>query len=467
MASENQSDLNFFLSQAQAARLDNHLEKASTLLGKALQMAPDSIPVLMEQGLLHQQRNQWDASRRCFQSVLLAEPGNPQVLNALGHCWQAEGNFNEALGYWKDAVAIQPEYANVWQNIGLANEHLDNLPEAISAHQKVVEIKPDDARAHRLLGMVQLDYGLLTAAEKCFDRAFELDPEDPENRWQRFFIQALIGNFPDAWTDYECRFELPGRTTPDHGFKHPKWNGEALSGKTLLLHAEQGYGDAIQMVRYIEKVSQCAEKVILWVPSTLAGLMESIQQVDEVITHKPDPNSFDIQLPLMSLPYVFNDSLDTIPKRVPYLGKRREEIKSDYHKIGVCWSGSGSQPLDRRSIAIEEFKPLFIRSDLEFHSLQIGHPSPSPLHDRSPEMTDFRATSEIIQDLDLVISVDTSVAHLAGALGKPTWILLNFAPDWRWGIEKEHSEWYPSARLFRQKYGESWSAVIDRLCQKL
>ena len=467
MAAGDESDLNFLLSQAQTARLDNRLEKASTLLEKASQLDPDSISVLMERALLHQQCTQWSESRRCLQSILLAKPENSQVLNAIGHTWQAEGNFNEALNFWEKAVAIQPEYADVWQNIGLAHEHLDNLPEAISAHQRVVELEPANARARRLLGMAQLDYGLLPAAEKCFDHALELDPEDPENRWQRFFIRALAGDFSSTWGDYECRFDLPGRTTPDHGFPQPRWQGELLPDKTLLLHAEQGYGDTIQMVRYIEKISEHVEKIILWVPLPLASLMESIDQIDEVITHKPNADTFDVQLPLMSLPGIFGDSLETIPKCVPYLGNTVEEIKSDYHKIGVCWAGSGNQPLDRRSIPIEEFKPLFVRTDLEFHSLQTGQTPPLRFHDRSPEMTDFKATSEIIQELDLVISIDTAAAHLAGAMGKPLWILINFAPDWRWGIEKEHSDWYPSARLFRQNYGESWNTVITRLSEEL
>jgi len=221
------------------------------------------------------------------------------------------------------------------------------------------------------------------------------------------------------------------------------------------------------MVRYIEKVSERVGKIILWAPSPLASLIESIEQIDEVITHKPNADTFDIQLPLMSLPGIFSDSMETIPKRIPYLGNTAKKIKSDYHKIGVCWAGSGNQPLDRRSISIEELEPLFARTDLDFHSLQIGHTSPPYLHDRSAEMRDFKATSEIIQDLDLVISIDTSVAHLAGAMGAPLWILLNFAPDWRWGIEKEHSDWYPNARLFRQNYGESWNAAITRLSEEL
>ena len=467
MAAKDDSDLNFLLSQAQTARLDSQLQRASTLLEKASRTDSKSISVLMEKGLLYQQCNQWAAARQCFENILLTEPENPQVLNALGHTWQAESNFSEALKFWTKAITIQPDYADAWQNIGLAHEHMDNLSEAISAHQRVVKLKLTDARAHRLLGMSQLDFGLLTAAGKCFDRALELDPENPENRWQRFFIKALTGNFPSAWTDYECRFELPGRTTPDHGFRQPKWQGETSPGKTLLLHAEQGYGDTIQMVRYIEKVSKHVGKIILWVPPALVGLMESIQQVDELITCKPNEGTFDIQLPLMSLPGVFNDSMETIPRQISYLGNCRKENESRYHKIGICWAGSGNQPLDRRSIPVEAFHYLFSRTDLELHSLQIGHAPPHSLHDRAAEMINFKATSEIIQNLDLVISVDTSIAHLAGAMGKPVWILLNFAPDWRWGVEKEHSDWYPSARLFRQNYGEPWNAVINRLCQEL
>ena len=467
MSAKDQTKHQFLVHQAQCARLEHRLDEAVQFLAEAFSLNPQSIPALKEKALLHQQRNQWSESRGCLELILSEQPENPQVLNALGHTWQAEGDFIKALEFWRKAIGLHPEYSEVWQNIALANEHLDNLPEAVAAHQKVVALLPENAKAHRFLGMAQLDYGLLPAAHQCFERALEIAPKDPENLWQRFFIRALVGDFPDAWSDYECRFSLPTRTTPDHGFNKPRWQGEELPDKSLLLHAEQGYGDTLQMIRYLPRVSERVGKIILWVPRPLRSLVKNINQIDELITEKPDVNTFDLHLPLMSLPGVFNDSLETIPNIVPYIPSKRNTGNSKIHKIGLCWAGSGNQPLDRRSIPVDSFQPLFEKTELEVHSLQLNSEIPATLLNRSSEMTDFQATAEVIEDLDLVITVDTSLAHLAGAMGKRVWILLSFAPDWRWGNEGNFSAWYPSARLFRQNYGEPWIEVISRLTQEI
>jgi len=467
MSAENQAKFQSILQEIQRARLENRLDEAEQFLDEALESHPQSIPVLMEKALLHQQRNQWSKSRKCLEIILSEQPENPQVLNALGHTFQAENNYIKAIEYWYKAIESHPEYPEVWQNIALANEHLDNLPEAIAAHQKVVALLPEDSKAVRYLGMAQLDYGLLPAAQSCFERALEIDPKHPENLWQRFYIRALVGDFPDAWADYECRFSLPMRNTPNPEFNKARWQGEELLNETLLLHAEQGFGDTLQMMRYIPRVSERVKHILIWVPPSLKDLVKGIRKVDEAVTKKPNEDKFDLQLPLMSLPGVFNDSLDTIPNICPYIPTNRNSKSSIYKKIGICWSGSGSQPLDRRSIPIDSFQPLFKKTEFEFHSLQLNETIPSNVQDRSFEMTNFKATADVIEDLDLVITIDTSIAHLAGAMGKDVWILLNFAPDWRWGYQGDTSPWYPSARLFRQNYKEPWSIVISRLSQEL
>ena len=467
MSAENQAKFQSTLQQIQCARLENRLDEADQLLNEALESHPQSIPVLMEKALLHQQRSQWSKSRKYLELILSEQPGNPQVLNALGHTFQAENDYIKAIEYWHKTIKSHPEYPEVWQNIALANEHLDNLPEAIAAHQKVVALLPEDPKAVRYLGMAQLDYGLLPAAQRCFERALEIDPKNPENLWQRFYIRALSGDFPGAWDDYECRFSLPRRTTPNPEFNKPRWQGEELLDKTLLLYAEQGFGDTLQMMRYIPRVFERTGHILIWAPYSLASLVEGIRKVDEVVTEKPGEDKFDLHLPLMSLPSVFNDSLDTIPSICPYIPTNRISRTSIIKKIGVCWTGSGNQPLDRRSIPVDSFQSLFKKDEFEFHSLQLNEPIPSIVQDRSFEMTNFKATADIIDDLDLVITVDTSIAHLAGAMGKDVWILLSFAPDWRWGYQGDTSPWYPTARLFRQNYREPWSEVILRLSQEL
>ena len=467
MSAGNQTKFQSLIQQIQRARLESRLDEANQLLNEALEIHPQSIPVLMEKALLHQQRSQWSQSRKCLELILSEQPENPQVLDALGHTFQAENDYIKAIECWHKAIKSQPEYPEVWQNIALANEHLNNLPEAIAAHQKVVALRPEDSKAVRYLGMAQLDYGLLPAAHRCFERALEIDSKNPENLWQRFYIRALVGDFPDAWADYECRFSLPSRTTPNPEFNKARWQGEELLDKSLLLHAEQGFGDTLQMMRYIPRVSERVGHILIWVPPSLASLVEGISQVDEVVTKKPDADKFDLHLPLMSLPGVYNDSLETIPNISPYIPTKQNTSTTEINKIGICWAGSRNQPLDRRSVPVDSFQSLFKKDEFELHSLQLNETIPSSLQDRSSEMTNFKATAKIIEDLDLVITVDTSIAHLAGAMGKPVWILLSFAPDWRWGQEGDSSPWYPTARLFRQNYGEAWNDVISRLSQEL
>ena len=475
MPDGNAPQLKLHLQNSQASRLEGNLDEAAEHIAAAFQINSHSVLVLMELGLLHQQRGEWDEARKFFELVQTAQPDNPQILDAIGHTWQCQKDFDKAIDYWRRAVELNPDYADAWQNLGLAHEHQNELPEAIACHQKVTALRPEQSKSHRLLGSAQLDYGLLPAARQCFDRAVELAPDDPEAIWQRFFLRGLVGEFPDAWADYECRFQLPGRTTPDPGFTVPRWQGETLPGKTLLLYAEQGYGDTIQMIRYAPRVAERAGRILLWVPNSLRTLLSKMNGVDEVITTKPPAGTFHAHLPLMSLPGVFGDSLETLPKQVPYLGDFPQTNTRKPMKVGLSWAGSGNQPLDRRSVLLSDLTPLTSVDGVEWHSIQLGKGFgqitdsrwASVIQDCSDQLTDFSATAAVMAELDLIICVDSAVAHLAGALGKPVWILLSFAPDWRWGWEGETSPWYPSARLFRQEYGETWASVGKRLANAL
>ena len=475
MPDGNAPQLKLHLQNSQASRLADNLEEAAEHIAAAFQINSHSMPVLLELGLLHQQRGEWAEARKFFELVQTAQPDNPQILDAIGHTWQCQKDFDKAIDYWRRAVELNPDYADAWQNLGLAHEHQGELPETIACHQKVTALRPEQSKSHRLLGSAQLDYGLLPAARQCFDRAVELAPDDPEAIWQRFFLRGLVGEFPDAWADYECRFQLPGRTTPDPGFTVPRWRGEALPEKTLLLHAEQGYGDTIQMIRYAPRVAERAGRILLWAPKSLRTLLSKMNGVDEVVTNKPPAGTFHAHLPLMSLPGVFGDSLETLPKQVPYLGDFPQTNTKKPVKIGLTWAGSGNQPLDRRSVLLSDLTPLTSVDGVEWHSLQLGKGAgqiansewASVIQDGSDQLTDFAATAAVMVELDLIICVDSAVAHLAGALDKPVWILLSFAPDWRWGREGETSPWYPSARLFRQGYGETWTSVGERIATAL
>ena len=209
------------LQQGQHSRERGELAEAEAHLRAALEAEPALLPARLELGLVHQMREDWPAARECFEAAHALDSANPQILNAIGYCWQRQGKFREALAPWRQAIKLDANYAQVWQNLALAHEHLDELAEAIECHQQAVALQPEDANAHRLLGMAQLDFGLHDAARKCNARALELAPEGPEAHWQRFFLRALEGDFPGAWADYEWRFQLPGRTTPDVAFQDP------------------------------------------------------------------------------------------------------------------------------------------------------------------------------------------------------------------------------------------------------
>jgi len=459
------------LQDGRHCRERGELAQAEAHLRAALEAEPALLPAHLELGLVKQMREDWLAARECFEAAHALDSANPQILNAIGYCWQREGKFRNALAPWRQAIKLDANYAQVWQNLALTHEHLNELAEAIECHQQAVVLQPEDANAHRLLGMAQLDFGLHDAARKCNARALELAPEDPEAHWQRFFLRALEGDFPGAWADYEWRFQLPGRTTPDVDFKIPRWTGQSAPEGTLLLHAEQGFGDTLQMLRYLPRIAMRVGRVQLCAPRALLPLLENVPSLDEVFSRVPQSPTADFHLPLMSLPGVFGDSLETFPCETPYLKAPPGDPvlppkQGNRPRVGLAWRGSGAQPLDRRSLPAEALAVLR-EAEVDWFSLQPEGGAPEGFTDLSARLTDFGATARVMDELDLVVSVDTAAAHLAGALGRQTWVLLSFAPDWRWLWTGDSSPWYPEARLFRQEQNEDWRPLIRRVLQAL
>ncbi|MBC8324371.1 MAG: tetratricopeptide repeat protein [Verrucomicrobia subdivision 3 bacterium] len=459
------------LQLGQRCREHGELAQAEAHLRSALEAEPALLPAHLELGLVQQMHEDWPAARECFEAAHALDASNPQILNAIGYCWQREGQFRKAITPWRQAVKLDANYAQVWQNLALAHEHLNELAEAIECHQQAVALQPEDANAHRLLGMAQLDFGLHDAARKCNARALELAPEDPEAHWQRFFLRALEGDFPDAWVDYEWRFKLPGRTTPDVAFEIPRWDGQPAHEGTLLLHAEQGFGDTLQMLRYLPRIAMRVRRVQLCAPRPLLPLLENVPSLNEVFAHVPQTPTADFHLPLMSLPGEFGDSLETFPNETPYLKAPAGHPvlpprNGSRPRVGLAWRGSGSQPLDRRSLP-DTALAVLREAEVDWFSLQPEGDAPEGFTDLSAQLTDFGATARVMDELDLVVSVDTAAAHLAGALGRPTWVLLSFAPDWRWLWTGDSSPWYPEARLFRQEQNEDWRPLIRRVLRAL
>jgi hypothetical protein len=312
----------------------------------------------------------------------------------------------------------------------------------------------------------------LDEAEASFRRAIELRTDFADAHNDLAMCLLLRGDFSQGWQEYEWRWKLPEIRRIDPKIPGPAWDGSPLDGESIFLHAEQGFGDTIQFARYIPMVAQRGARVILACQPEVAPLIRQIEGIERIILPGEPRPACDTHLPLLSLPRIFETRLDTIPAKVPYIHadpERAEHWKSRLAehagslKVGLCWSGRAMHSRDIfRSIPPEQLAPLASVEGVRFFSLQKGAATapPIPLIDPTPELHDFSDTAALINNLDLVITVDTAVAHVAGAMGKPVWLLLSFCPDWRWLLERPDSPWYPTARVFRQASAGDWRAVM-------
>jgi hypothetical protein len=369
------------------------------------------------------------------------------------------------------------------------------LQEAEATFRTAIAFAPCSAEAHKHLATILADDGRIQEARAALDLALTLRPDDPQTRLSRAQILLLQGDYRVGWKEYEWRFSTPHAQAEmryqserrvaceRQVINAPRWRGEPLHGRTILLYGEQGHGDVIQFARYAPLVAKHRCCVVLEVYPTLVQLLESLSGVFKVVQQGSELPSVDFQCPLLSLPQVFDTTLKTIPCEVPYVTAptrmlqrwacRLPQIRG--LRIGIVWAGSSRHRNDlRRSIPFGLLEPLWRLPDLRWVSLQVGSrahdlkAAPSrALEDLMPELGDFAETAAAIAQLDLVVSVDTAVAHLAGAMGVPVWLLLPFAPDWRWLNHGETSRWYPTMRLFRQDRRRSWSPVIQAVAKSL
>ncbi len=409
-----------------------------------------------------------------------ARPDSARVPLTLANFLRKYGQLEEAVVQWRLGLSKDPQWDDCWRNLGLGLEHLDRIDEAVDAYRQAVQAAPENPENHRYLGASLQDAGQLDEALASYGQAVEINPENAEAHWGRFWVRAIRGDFPKAWDDYEWRWKLRGRTTPELDNSAPLWEGGDLAGQTFFLRAEQGYGDTLQTIRYAPVLSEMGATVKVGCPPALARLFANAPGISEVVSGDAGNVTFHSHQAMFSLPRILGTTLESIPNRVPYLTAPNPaglELPTTpgIFRIGLIWHGSGSQSPDRRNVPFEQLLPLLGQERTMFFSLQLGDPASDParagveqkLADLSPLMEDFAATAALIEQLDLVITIDTAIAHLAGALGKPTWLLLSAAPDWRWMLECNDSPWYPSIRLFRQSKLGDWSEPLSRLTETL
>ncbi len=385
-----------------------------------------------------------------------------------------QGKLLEAIAAYQECLKFQPNLTRAKYNLGVALGDNQQYEDAIEVLQEVVTTEPDSADAHNSLGYAYSQKGDLEAAIKHYEKAIHLNGSFAKAHFNLGMTLLKNGEFKQGFAECEWRWKT-AEFTP---FKcpHPQWKGEDITNKTLLIHTEQGAGDAIQFIRYIPLVAKRCRRIILICMPELIPIFKNVAGIDLLIPPgELKLSEFDVYAPLMSLPYILGTTLETIPAAPSYLkctNTNVMNISDTGYKVGIVWGGSPTHKNDRnRSCKLTDFLPILQMPGVKFYSLQKGErtteltqlPAHIQIEDMSSQLNNYADTAAVINQLDLVITVDTSVAHLAGALAKPVWTLLCFNPDWRWLEEGENTPWYPTMRLFRQSQLREWQEVVEKV----
>jgi len=387
------------------------------------------------------------------------------------------GRFDDALSLYDDAVGRWPTLALLWNNRGNTLLELGFIEHALKSYQHALQLAPSlhDSRiamATCLQMMGEVQQALIECA-----KVLRVSPDHAEAHWNYALLLLLLGNYPAGFREYEWRWKKRRFTSPVRDFSQPCWHGGDIFGKTILVYAEQGFGDTLQFCRYLPLLAERGVNVVFECHQPLTALMQGLHPGIRVVPFGQTLPPFDCQAPLLSLPYLFGSTLETIPASIPYLMPSKERLPfwqsvmpaTGNRRIGLCWAGK-TYPDPARSCPADELQPLAALPGVTWFSLQMGAEVRNPpfaLTDLTMLVQDFADTAALVAQLDLVITIDTAVAHLAGALGKETWLLLPFAPDWRWGLVQEYCPWYPTMRLFRQQHTADWGSVLERVAQAL
>jgi len=448
---------------------------------QALQWQPELATAHYNLGRVLQSQGQVEAALQHYQQAIAIDPRSIEALSNLGNLLMQQQRVEEAIGYYQKAIAIHP-HAGIYLNLGKATEALGNREGAIALYHRALQLNPNLAEAHNNLGDLYRDQNQMAAAINHYQQAIALNPTLAEAHSNLGMAFLRIGDWKQGFEGYEWRWRCS--TSSVFGCTGSPWDGSNLSGKTILLLSEQGFGDAIQFVRYVPLIRAQADRVILQCAQPLVRLFSTLAGLDEVISDGSALPNFDVYAALGSLPYLFKTTLETIPSQIPYLTTLSQEssltslltASAAPLKVGLVWAGKPQHcqdPSRNRSCPLHFFAPLLQLPEFNFYSLQKETPAQEiyqlgwekTIQDLNPYLTDFADTATAIAHLDLVITVDTAVAHLAGALGQPVWVLLPFAAEWRWMLDRTDSPWYSTMRLIRQSQPGDWQSVIQQVME--
>jgi tetratricopeptide (TPR) repeat protein len=448
----------------------------------AVRLKPNFVEAISNLGSAFQAQKKLPEAVACFQQALRIRPDSPELHFNLGCALQMERRLAEAAASYRQAVRLNPNYVEAHNNLGNALREQGQLAEALVHLEYGLRLYPESGEGHMNLGVVLQDQGKLIEAAHHLEQALRLCPDSAEAHYNHGLFLLLQGNFEQGWREHEWRLLMKGHAPPLS--PGPKWDGGPLDGKTILLYAEQGRGDILQFIRYAALVKKRGATVLVECRPAMLGLLAGCPGIDRLVPEGEPLPAYDVQAALLSLPALCGTMLATIPAEVPYLFADSSRVafwkerlaSSSGFKVGICWQGNPAHKHDqRRSVPLAQFAPLAEIAELRLVSLQKGPGSEQwetlarqwPTLDLpGQEEEDSQAWIEsaaLVRALDLVITVDTAVAHLAGALGVPVWVALPFSGDWRWLLEREDSPWYPSMRLFRQGQPGDWPDVFQRI----
>ncbi|MBF0613881.1 MAG: tetratricopeptide repeat protein [Magnetococcales bacterium] len=419
---------------------------AMEALSQAVTLAPDNHLFQLDLGLALKQKGAHLPAQDRLHEVLRLNPACAAAHFHLGDLWMDQGQIDAAIQSFQQALHHQPDLLEAWINLGLCQKSQNRIEEAVTSFQTARRLQPDHAQTHVNLAMALL----------------------------------MQGDYAPGWRAYEWRFRLDQPSLPFALPQVPRWQGEALTGKTILLLGEQGFGDQIQFIRFADSLNQQGARVLVAVPGPLVTLLQRAPGVAKVQDHLEFQEPVDCFSPLLSVAGLLGVTADTIPATTGYLSVDpvlseiwRERLHGTEFKVGLIWQGKplhANDPLRRRSCTRQDLTPLAAIPGVQLFSLQKGANDPPddlPITSLESELTDFAATAAIMTQMDLIISIDTAAAHLAGALGKPVWTLLPRAPDWRWGSHQATTPWYGTMRLFRQSVTDQWQEPVLAMAEEL
>ena len=471
----------------------DRLDEAIAAYREAVRLKPDYAQAHSNLGNALKENDQLDEAIAAYRTAVQLQPHLPEVHSNLGNALCALRQHAPAIAAYREAIRLRPDYADAHCNLGNALRDQGKLDEAMAAYRTAIQLTPgasDSQRtdAHNNLGRALRDAGQIEESVAASKTALQLKPDHPDAHFNYAMTLLLKGDLTAGWPEYEWRSRCKEFPSAYRQCPRPRWAGENLRGRTILLHAEQGLGDTLQFIRYAPLVAQRGARVVVACQPPLQRLLQNMHGVHQWLTQGQPVPHVDFYCPLLSLPLAFETTLDSIPSTVPYIKPETDAVQRwqerlakipAKRRVGLVWAGNPDHKNDHnRSISLNALSPLTAagnNGDVRFFSLQKGSgasqsktpPQGMPFTDWTEDLTDFADTAALMANLDLIITVDTAVAHLAGAMGKPTWVLLPFAPDWRWLVERDDSPWYPTMRLFRQQSPGDWKRVINKLSASL